>query len=76
MVHFKELPDDWDEDDLNDVVEDVRGDSISLTRLGWVTPAPSKELLNLKKTAQRPHHPWPLEQLLHNLAVVFGRFVK
>ena len=62
MVHFKELPDDWDEDDLNDVVEDVRGDSISLTRLGWVTPAPSKKLLNLQNTAQRPHHIQLMEQ--------------
>ena len=62
MVHFRTLADDRDKEDLIDVEEDVRGDSIFLDRVDFVDPAPSKEVLNLKKTAQSCTHLQLMEQ--------------
>ena len=71
MVNFKHVLDDGDDDDLEDVLEDVRGYSISLTKIQYVDPAPSNKVWKLKTPGQRPHHPWPLEQLLHNLSSIW-----
>ena len=71
MVNFKHVLDDGDDDDLEDVLEDVRGYSISLTKIQYVDPAPSDKAWKLKTPARKPHHPWPLEQLLHNLSSVW-----
>ena len=62
MVHFRTLADDRDKEDLIDVEEDVRGDSIFLDRVDFVDPAPSEEVLNLKKTAQSCTHLQLMEQ--------------
>ena len=62
MVHFRTLADDQDKEDLIDVEDDVRGDSIFLDRVDFVDPAPSKEVLNLKKTAQSCTHIQLMEQ--------------
>ena len=73
---FRQLPDDVEEQAEDGVEEDVRGCSIIFTRSKLVDLAVRTDLLNLKKPAQRPRHPWPLEQLLLSTSVVFDRFLK
>ena len=71
MDVFRQLPDDVEEQAEDAVEEDVQGFSIIFTISKLVASALRTDLLNFKKPAQRPRHPWPLEQLLLNLSIVW-----